>query len=388
MTNVSIIGGGIGGLCAALALQQRNIDAVAYERAVEPRDVGAGLIVWPNAMKVLRALGVGEAVVSAGARLTRSQIRAADGKALYETSLDELETSCGAPVIAIHRAALHRILADALKPGALRFAMSCTGFAQDAHSVAIQFEGSRTVRADLLIGADGIHSVVRKQMFPDIRRRYSGYTAWRGVVETADETALGVTSESWGRGARFGIVRIDHRRVYWFATHNQPPGDASSPAERKMRLLKIFGDWHDPIRYLLEATPASAILQNDIYDIPPFAPWTRGRITLLGDAAHPTTPTMGQGACMAIESAYVLARWLHVETDHILALQRYEVERRARTAWVTNTSRRLGAGAQIANPILCSLRNWLVRLLPKSVLQSPFYQAAGFDVVCDTIPEP
>ncbi len=386
MTHVIIIGGGIGGLCTALALQRRNIDAVVYERAAEPRDAGAGLVLWSNAMKVLHALGVGEAVAAAGARLTRSQIRAADGNALYETNLDELAARYGAPVIAIHRAALHRILADALKPGALRFAMPCTGFTQDAHSVTARFAHSAPARADLLIGADGIHSVVRKQMFPNIRLRYSGYTAWRGVVETADEAALGLTSESWGQGARFGMVRIDHRRVYWFATHNQPAGDASSPEERKTRLLKIFGDWHDPIRHVLEATPAPAILHNDIYDIPPFTPWTQGRITLLGDAAHPTTPNMGQGACMAIESAYVLARSLHAETDHTLALRRYEAERCARTAWVTKTSRRLGAGAQIANPVLCRLRNWLVRSLPNSVLQSPFYQAAGFDVMCETMP--
>ncbi len=385
MTNVIIIGGGIGGLCAALALQQRSIDAVVYERAAKPRDAGAGLVLWPNAIRVLHALGVGEAVTAAGARLTRSQIRAADGNALYETNLDELAARCSAPVIAIHRAALHRVLADALKPGTLRFGAPCTGFTQDAHSVVARFQNGSIARADLLIGADGIHSVVRKQMFPNIRLRYSGYTAWRGVVETADESALGLTSESWGRGARFGMVRIDRRRVYWFATHNQPAGDASSPEERKMRLLKIFGDWHDPIRYLLEATPAPAILHNDIYDIPPFTPWTQGRITLLGDAAHPTTPNMGQGACMAIESAYVLARSLRAETDYPLALRRFEAERRARTAWVTKTSWRLGAGAQIANPVLCSLRAWLVRLLPEDVLQSLFYRAARFDVTCDPL---
>lgn len=388
MTNIIIVGGGIGGLCAALALQQRTIDAVVYERAAEPRDAGAGLVLWSNAMKVLHALGVGEAVTAAGARLTRSQIRTAEGRALYETNLDELATRCGAPVIAIHRAALYRILADALKPGALRFALPCTGCTQDAHSVTARFVHGATARADLLIGADGIHSIVRTQMFPGVRLRYSGYTAWRGVVETTDEAALGLTSESWGRGARFGMVRIDRRRVYWFATHNQPAGVASSPEERKTRLLKIFGDWHDPIRHLLETTPAPAILHNDIYDIPPFTPWTQGRITLLGDAAHPTTPNMGQGACMAIESAYVLARSLRAATDYTLALRRYEAERRARTAWVTKTSRRLGAGAQIANPVLCRLRNWLVRSLPKSVLQSPFYQAAGFDVTCDTMREP
>lgn len=377
---IIIVGGGIGGLCAALAFQRYGIEAVVYERTAALADVGAGLILWPNAMKVLQALGVGASVAMAGARLTRSQIREASGATLYEMNLDDLEAYCGMPVVAIHRAALHSIIANALKPGMLRLAMPCVGFTQDAGSVTVRFKNGLTDDADLLIGADGISSVIRRQMFPEIRLRYSGYTAWRGIVETANESARELTSESWGEGARFGIVWVGHNRIYWFATCNQLPGGTSSPGAQKARLLRIFGTWHEPIRQLLEATHESSILHNDVYDIPPFTAWTQDRVTLLGDAAHPTTPNLGQGACMAIESAFVLAHALKTERDHVLALRRYAMERQPRTAWVTNTSWRVGAVAQIANPVVGKLRNMLVRLLPQGMMRSYLYRAAGFDV--------
>lgn len=377
---VIIIGGGIGGLCTALAMRTQGIDPVIYERAAEPGDVGAGLMLWPNAMKVLSALGADAAVIAAGARLIHSRLCTANGKTLHEARLDELETRVGAPVVAIHRAALHRILAEALEAGRLRFAMPCVNVVQHADSVTVQFANGASDSADLLVGADGIRSTVRGRMFPHVQLRYSGYTAWRGIVETTDEAALGVTTEVWGMGARFGIVRVDRSRVYWFATYTQPAGEISSPEERKAKLLSVFGTWCAPVPHLLEATPAAAILHNDIYDIRSFAPWSREQVTLLGDAAHPTTPNMGQGACMAIESAYVLAHALAQEPGLPSALHRYEAERRARTRWVTNTSWSIGRGAQIDHPALCLLRNWLVRSLPSSMFQSLLWRAAGYDV--------
>ena len=237
--------------------------------------------------------------------------------------------------------------------------------------------------ADILIGADGIHSVIRQQLFPQVQTRYSGYTAWRGVVETENEAAIGLTSESWGVGARFGIVRVDKHRVYWFATNNQPAGEHLSGEERKSKLLHLFKGWHHPIQYLLEATPADAVLQNDIIDIPPFSSWSTGRVTLLGDAAHPTTPNMGQGACMAIESAYVLSRSILEEPDYASAFYRYERARHARTAWITNQSWTVGRGGQIGQPLLCKLRDFAVKIAPAGILEKNIQRAAGFDVTKD-----
>ena len=381
MKKVIIIGGGIGGLCTAIALQQNGFEVLVYEKVTKLGEVGAGLTLWSNAIKVLRVLGVADQVISAGSKVSRSYIRASNGDILHNTRMGELEIQYGEPVVAIHRSALHKILINALQPNTLKLGVGFSKFEQNENVVTVYFDNGETDSADLLIGADGIHSAVRKQMFPEVQSRYSGYTAWRGVVETEDEVALGTTSESWGVGARFGIVRVDAKRVYWFATNNQPAGEKSTGEQRKAKLLSRFKDWHDPIPHLLELTPADSILQNDISDISPFASWTQGRVTLLGDSAHATTPNMGQGACMAIESVYVLGRSLKEEAELGSALKRYESKRHARTAWVTNTSWTIGKGGQISNPVLCSLRNFLVKSTPEGLMQKNIHQAAGFNVI-------
>jgi 2-polyprenyl-6-methoxyphenol hydroxylase-like FAD-dependent oxidoreductase len=378
---VIIIGGGIGGLCTAIALQQYGHEVQVYERAETIGEVGAGLTLWSNAVKVLRTLGVADSVIAAGAKIEQSKLLTSTGEVLSSAGIEHLEERFGEPVIGIHRAVLHEILIRSLKLNTLKLAMPCVYFEQGYNKVTAHFANGEAEIADLLIGADGIHSVVRKQMMPNLRLRYSGCTAWRGVVETENEVALGLTSETWGRGQRFGIVRVDMKRVYWFATKNQPAGERVSGDERKAKLLRLFNDWHTPIRDLLEWTPPEAILQNDLYDIPPFTLWTQGHVTLLGDAAHPTTPNMGQGACMAIESAYVLSRCLKEQTDTKSALRRYEEQRHARTAWITNTSWSIGRVAQIEDPLLCALRDIAVKITPADLIQSNLRRAAGFDVI-------
>jgi 2-polyprenyl-6-methoxyphenol hydroxylase-like FAD-dependent oxidoreductase len=217
-------------------------------------------------------------------------------------------------------------------------------------------------------------------LFPEVRLRYSGYTAWRGVVATRDEAALGVTSESWGCGSRFGVVRVDKERVYWFATANAPAGVSLTAAERKSFLRRQFRGWHHPVELLLDSTPAEEILHNDIYDLKPMGRWGEGRVVLLGDAAHPTTPNMGQGACMAIESSVVLARCLSQEGDLHGALRRYETERMPRTAWITEQSRKIGRVGQLGNPLACRVRDLLLRITPAGVTRKTLERAAGFDV--------
>jgi 2-polyprenyl-6-methoxyphenol hydroxylase-like FAD-dependent oxidoreductase len=375
-----ISGGGIGGLCAAIGLRQLGIDVTVYERTTAMTQSGAGLIMWPNAIRALRKLGLADQIINAGARIEYGALRTATGAILACTQPSELERRFGEPTIAIHRATLHRILHAALPDGVVHFGVSCDGFAQDAGQVTVRLAADHTDQADLFVAADGIHSTIRQQLCPHATLRYAGYTAWRGVVAASDDTALGVTSESWGQGKRFGIVCVDVRRVYWFATANTPPGQTRPASEHKALLLQQFGAWHHPIRRLIEATPAEHILHNDIYDMKPFTPWSRGRVGLLGDAAHPTTPNMGQGACMAIESAVTLARSLAQAPDVTAALHRYEAERHPRTARVTSQSWQIGRVGQLENRLACALRNAVIRLTPARIMQEQVAQVINHEV--------
>jgi len=350
-----------------------------YEQAEELSAVGAGITIWANAIKALRKLGVADEVIEAGAKIDRGELRTSKGRVLSRTQTGELEQRFGEPTVALHRAELHRILLDALPPDAVHLGERCMRFEETEEGVSASFMSGARDRAELLIGADGIHSVIREQLFPEVRLRYSGYTTWRGVVETRDEAALGTTVESWGCGARFGIVRVDRDRVYWFSTANAPEGRKLSHAESKRFLLDYFKDWHHPVRLLIESTPAERILHNDIYDIPPMKKWCRGRAALLGDAAHPTTPNMGQGACMAIESSLALARCLREGDNLSQSLSRYERERSPRTAWITNQSWRIGRIGQFQNRLLCAMRDAFVQFAPDSLTLKQITRAVEHD---------
>ncbi|HKS27917.1 MAG TPA: FAD-dependent monooxygenase [Pyrinomonadaceae bacterium] len=376
---VIIIGGGIGGLCAAISLRRLGLDVEVYEQADELRAVGAGLTIWANAIKALRKLGLADSVIASGAKIDRGELLTSTGRVLSRTATGELEGRFGEPTIAIHRADLHEILMSALPHETVRLNARCVSFEEDEAGVTVHFAGGESERADLLVGTDGIHSVIRRQLFPEVKLRYSGYTTWRGVVETRDEAALGKTSESWGCGARFGIVRVDRERVYWFSTANVPAGQKLSHAESKQLLLERFKGWHHPVELLIESTPAEHILHNDIYDIAPLKRWSRGRVALLGDSAHPTTPNMGQGACMAIESSLALARCLRQDVDLQESLRRYERERMPRTAWITSQSRRIGRIGQFQSRLLCAMRDRFVQLAPDSLALKQIERAVSHD---------
>jgi 2-polyprenyl-6-methoxyphenol hydroxylase-like FAD-dependent oxidoreductase len=338
-----IIGGGIGGLAAAIALRRAGLDVAVFERAPELHEVGAGLTLWTNAIKALRQLGVGPAVEALVAPLAETEVRSWAGKVVISSNLADLTSKLGAPTVGIHRADLQSALAADLPSGVLRLGMTCDRFDHDADGVAAHFANAREDRGDLLIGADGIQSVVRRQLLNDGPPRYAGYTAWRGVGHI-DHPAVpvGKTLLCVGRGSQVGMLPIGRGRVYWFATANVPAGGADPPGGRKSALLERFGDWYAPVPAFIEATDEAAILRNDIVDRPPVHKWGEGRVTLLGDAAHPTTPNLGQGACQAIEDAVVLGKVLRDADDPVAALRAYEDRRRERTAMVTTRSWQLG----------------------------------------------
>jgi 2-polyprenyl-6-methoxyphenol hydroxylase-like FAD-dependent oxidoreductase len=317
-------------------------------------------------MKALGMLGLAEAVRCESRASGGAEVRSWRGERLLDAIPRKLlESQFGEPAAAIHRAELLAVLRQAAGDEVVHLGARCVGFRQDRRGVTALLEDGREVEGDLLIGADGIRSVIRGQLLGETKLRYAGYTAWRGVVPFAlDQDAW---FESWGRGARFGGGALSRGRVYWYATANLPEGAPDVPAGRKRELIERFRGWHEPIPALLEATDEAAILRNDLYDRKPLSRWSDGRVTLLGDAAHPTTPNLGQGACMALEDAVVLARCLRERDEILAALREYEMRRVPRTSAIVRESRRLGAIGQWQSPVACWLRDWLLRRTPARV---------------------
>jgi 2-polyprenyl-6-methoxyphenol hydroxylase-like FAD-dependent oxidoreductase len=376
---VIIVGGGIGGLCTAIALRQIGIDVRVYEQTEAFERVGAGLAVWANAIRALRQLGMADGVIEAGCSVQRMDVGTASGKKVQVRRPGELEQRLGESSIAIHRAELHRVLVSALPAESLRLGMKCVGFEQDTDKVMIRFNNGQTDQADLLIGADGLHSIIRQQLFPETRLNYAGRTSWRGVAETKDVAALSNASQIIGCGNRFGITPIHSSQVYWFAVVNIPAGQGRPGTDRKEFLMRRFQGWPHPVEHLIDVTAAQTIVETPIYDIEPLARWSQGRVTLLGDAAHAATPDMGQGACMAIEDAVVMARCLSQEKDLAAALDRYEAERKPRTTWIIHRSRAIGRFAHWENPLLCTIRELMIGVIAPRVIRQ-FEKAMDYDV--------
>jgi 2-polyprenyl-6-methoxyphenol hydroxylase-like FAD-dependent oxidoreductase len=362
---VIVIGGGIGGLTAALALRQAGFEPAVFERAPELREVGAGITLWSNAVRCLRRLGREEAVRAVGTPLLAAEVRDWGGRIIKADRTDDLAERFGAPTLGIHRADLQAALAAGLEPGVVRAGHTCIGFRHDTNGVVARFDGGLEERGDLLVGADGLRSAVRRQLLGDEPPRYAGYTAWRGVAR-GEHPALkgGISVVALGRGAQFGLVPIGRDRTYWFGTSNHPLPTGDGPGNHRESALARVKGWYAPIREVVAATEPSAVLRNDVFDRPPVHRWGEERVTMLGDAAHPTTPNLGQGACQAIESAVVLAECLRGESELVAGLRRYEARRQPRTAWITKTSWDLGKVAAWEGWLACWLRDQLIAAVP------------------------
>ncbi len=368
MRPILIAGAGIGGLTAAIALRRAGLPVQIHERATQMCEMGAGITVQPNAIHALRAIGVGEAVEAAGCRITAARLTRADGRVLSSMT-DDVYAAAGAPAVALHRGTLQGVLLEALPGEAPRCGRTASGYEVRPDGVTLRFTDGTEAEGALLVGADGLRSAVRAQLLSDGQPRYAGYTSWRGVADTREGVGTTAT-EAWGRGRRFGLVPIDAERTYWFATHNASEGGRDNSELARETLLRLFYGWPAPIRDVLLATPRDAILRTDIYDRPDAARWGEGRVTLLGDAAHPMTPNLGQGAGQAIEDAVVLARELAKagETgDVVLALRGYEAARAPRSQSMVAASRRLGVIGQAEGALTCRVRDTLMSLVPSAV---------------------
>jgi 2-polyprenyl-6-methoxyphenol hydroxylase-like FAD-dependent oxidoreductase len=358
--NAVVIGGGIAGLTTAIALDRAGVGVDVYERVETLGEIGAGISIWLNALRAFAEVGLADTIRSFSVPAGEAGLRTCDGRLLVGPQQTTIARRLEDVAVVMHRVDLQRVLVDAFGRDRVRLGKACVSVAQDDTGVSATFADGHVARGDVLVGADGLHSVVRAALHGDRPARYSGYTAWRGVVSFDHARVL--PGESWGPGRRFGQIPMSQGRVYWFATDNVPSGGRAAAGE-KAELLRRFKGWHAPIEALVDATADGAILRNDIHDRPPLTRWGDRRITIAGDAAHPMTPNLGQGACQAIEDAVALARCLKDAVDVVAALRAYEASRIPRANEIVEASRRVGVVGQIENRWAIAARNTFVRLV-------------------------
>jgi salicylate hydroxylase len=342
---VAVIGGGIGGLSAALNLLQAGLDVHVYEQAPRIAEIGAGIQISPNASRLLHRLGLKPAMDQFGVRpLAVHQRRWQDGRTLQRAPLGpEVEELFGAPYYHFHRADLVNLLADAVPRERLHVGHKLVGLEQHGERVTVRFDNGATAEADLVVGADGIHSRVRTIIFGPEKPRYTGCVVWRGMVpaERIAHLNIEVASHNWmGPGGHCVHYWVSAKRlmnVVCCVEHGNWTAESWTDRGNVADVLERYKDWDPIVRGLIEAFPETFVWA--LHDRAELPRWTDGRVTLLGDACHPMLPMMAQGAAQAIEDGAALAALLKAMPDDVPgALARYEALRKPRATRLQDVS--------------------------------------------------
>jgi 2-polyprenyl-6-methoxyphenol hydroxylase-like FAD-dependent oxidoreductase len=355
--DIVIIGAGIGGLTTALFLEKLGMNVRIYEQSSIIKPVGAGIILAHNAMQVYEHLGLKEPIINLGIPLSSINIKTAKLKKLSTIKTNYFDKKYGVVSVAIQRGLLQKFLIHKLQTTTIHLGKKVVDI-MHTDKTSIVFSDNKTTTCDLVIAADGIRSTVRRVLFSETTIRPTNQICWRGLSNISlPEKFKHELNELWGNGSRFGFVEISQNQVYWYALHN------SEDVVNKDNLLHYFKSYTSIVNEIITSTHVDKIFRSEIFDLQPIEAWVNGNVCLLGDAAHATTPNMGQGACQAIEDAYVLSHCLSMYPISS-ALDNYQTMRKNKADMIINMSRKLGGIAHIKNPLLAMGRNIAMKLTP------------------------
>ena len=371
MKQIAIIGAGIGGLTAALAFKQKGFNITVYESAAEMKPVGAGIGIVNNAMQIFKKLGIHEKIENAGVKVSAMNITDHKLRLLSVMDLKEFEVKYGVCNISIHRAVLQNILAEEIEFENIKLSKRLLKIEQN-EKVKLSFGDGSIETADVVIAADGIKSVVRNQLFDLSEIRDTKQICWRGVSKVSLRKDYNNKAiEAWGKGKRFGFVQINDQDIYWYAVVNE-----SLINQHDNNLHDLFADFNNDVLNIIENTSDDTVIKNRIIDLKPIDKWYNKSVCLLGDSAHATTPNLGQGACQAIEDAYLLADLYQEDKSIEIVLKEYQNLRIKKVHAIVNSSLTIGKIAHLENSCAIYLRNLLIRCIPTSInnkqLQSIF----------------